>query len=136
MAGITSQGVTLSANSEEIANVTSISGPDQTAGQIDTTALDTAGGYRTFIGGFRDGGEMTLELNFDSTEDSHKEAAAGLKRYFNEGENETWTLTLSDSSVFSFDGAVTGLSGPNHGVDEVVTMSVTIKVSGAVTFPS
>lgn len=136
MAGITSQGVTLAANAVPIANVTSISGPNQTAGQIDTTALDTSGGYRTFIGGFRDGGEMTLELNYDSSEDSHKEAATGLKRYFNEGENESWTLTLSDSSAFTFDAAVTGIDGPNHGVDEVVTMSVTLKVSGAVTFPS
>lgn len=136
MAGITSEGVSLSANAEAIANVTSMSGPGMTAGQIDTTALDTTGGFRTFIGGFRDGGEITLDLNYDSTETSHQEDTGGLKRYFNEGGAETWTLTLSDSSVFSFDGIVTGLDGPNHGVDEVVTMSVTIKVSGDVTFPS
>lgn len=136
MAGVTSQGVSLEANSVAIANISSISGPTQSAGQIDVTALDTTGGYREFIAGFRDGGEVTFEFNYDGTATSHLEASTGLKRYFNEGNNETWTLTMSDATVITFDAAVTGLDGPNFGVDEAQTMSATLKVSGVVTMPS
>ena len=41
---------------EKQAEITGIAGPTMTRTTIDTTALDTTGGYMTFIGGLRDGG--------------------------------------------------------------------------------
>jgi hypothetical protein len=48
-----------------IGEVNSITGPNMSREFIDTTALDTSGGYRTFIPSFRDGGEITLDVNFE-----------------------------------------------------------------------
>jgi hypothetical protein len=45
-----------------IAEITSISGPNLTRGTIDVTNLDSTNGYREFIAGFRDGGEVTLSM--------------------------------------------------------------------------
>ena len=39
---------------DSLAEVNSIDGPGMTRDFIDTTALDTVGGYRTYIAGFRD----------------------------------------------------------------------------------
>jgi predicted secreted protein len=47
-----------------IAEVNSISGPSLSRDTIDVTSLDSTSGYREFIGGFRDGGEVSLEMNF------------------------------------------------------------------------
>src|SRR5574340_1676046 len=50
-----------------IGNINDIDGPNKTRKTIATTALDTLGGYETFIGGFRDGGSITLNMNFTNT---------------------------------------------------------------------
>ena len=47
-----------------IAEVGSITGPNLSRASIDVTSLDSTGGYREFIGSFRDGGELTFEMNF------------------------------------------------------------------------
>ena len=39
-----------------VAEIPSISGPNMTRDTIDVTDLDSTGGYREFIAGFRDGG--------------------------------------------------------------------------------
>ena len=47
-----------------IAEINSITGPSMTRETIDVTSLDSTGGYREYITGFRDGGEVTLVMNF------------------------------------------------------------------------
>ena len=49
---------------ENIAEINSITGPNKSRDTIDVTSLDSTGGYREFIGGFRDGGSVTLPMNF------------------------------------------------------------------------
>jgi predicted secreted protein len=47
-----------------LAEVTSITGPTMTRDFIDVTSLDSTGGYREFITGFRDAGTISLNMNF------------------------------------------------------------------------
>ena len=49
---------------DNIAEINSISGPNMSRDTIDVTSLDSTGGYREFIGGFRDGGTVQLAMNF------------------------------------------------------------------------
>ena len=44
-----------------MAGLTSINGLELSADTIDVTTLDSDGGYREFIGGFKDAGEVSLE---------------------------------------------------------------------------
>ncbi len=125
---ITGVGVVFNRNSVAVAGVNSISGPDKTRDTIDTTALDTAGGYRTFIGGFRDGGEITLTMNYEVV------GYTNLDTDFAATANQSYEIVLSDTgnTSYAFSGWVTSL-GMDIPLDDKVTMTVTIKVDGVIT---
>jgi hypothetical protein len=55
----------------EIANVTSISGPSISRNVYDVTAHDSTDSYMEFIGGLKDGGELSFDLNWDPGDQTH-----------------------------------------------------------------
>ena len=121
-------GSTSVENFTDIAEVNSISGPNMSRDTIDVTSLDSTGGYREFIAGFRDGGEVSLEMNFSlATYDT-------MKDDFEDEETHNYRIVLPDTGATTFDfaGLVTSL-GMAVPMDDKVTSSVTIKVSGQVT---
>lgn len=115
----------------DIAEVNSIDGPNMSRDTIDVTSLDSTGGYREFIGGFRDGGEVTLEMNFTLT------GYAQMKADFESSSRVNYQIVLPDSgaTTFDFSALVTSL-GTAIPMDDKVTSSVTIKISGQVTVSS
>ncbi len=124
-------GTVFKRNSVAVAEVNSISGPNITRGTIDVTSLDSTGGYREFIGGFRDGGEVTLNMNFtlDSYDDFKVDIEASTLK--------TYSIELPDTNTttFSFSALVTSL-GMAVPMDDKVTSDVTLKISGQVTLAS
>jgi len=115
---------------DAIAEINSISGPTMTRETIDVTSLDSTGGYREFIGGFRDGGTVQLAMNF--TEATY----AIMKADFEDSAEKNYDIVLitAESTYFSleFSGVVTECP-IEVTADDKVTSSVTIKVSGEVT---
>lgn len=111
-----------------IAEVNSISGPNKSRDTIDVTSLDSSGGYREFIGGFRDGGEVSLEMNF--TLDTYNT----LNDDFEDEASHNYQIVFGDTgaTTFQFAGYVTAI-GSNVPMDDKVTASITIKISGQVT---
>lgn len=114
-----------------IAEVNSITGPNATRNQIDATSLDSVDGYKEYIGGFRDGGEVTLNMNFTNQ-------TYGLMH--NDFEDDTlmnYYIVMPDTSAtrLDFSGFVQSL-GFSVPTDDKVTADVTIKVSGPVTLTS
>ena len=115
----------------DIAEINSINGPGMSRDTIDVTSLDSTGGYREFIGGFRDGGTVTLSMNF---------TRAGyelMKDDFESDILQNYEILLpdTDASSFEFEGLVTEL--PLSIVpDDKITADITIKVSGEVTLNS
>ena len=116
---------------EALAHVKSITGPSMTRNTIDVTALDTVGGYRTFIAGFRDAG--TLALNMIYTRDSYEL----MKTDFESDVIQNYQIVLPDTDTTSlaFEGLVTELP-LTIPTDDAVTADVTIKISGQVTLES
>lgn len=114
-----------------LAEINSINGPTKSRDTIDVTSLDSTGGYREFIGGFRDGGTVTLPMNF--TRDSYEL----MNNDFESDVIQNYEILLPDLEVtsFEFEGVVTelGLAVP---VDDKITADVTIKVSGKVVINS
>jgi len=114
-----------------IAEVTSISGPTMTRETIDVTSLDTTGGYREFIGGFRDGGTVQLSMNFTA-------ATYGIMKGDFEDDTDltkNYEILLKDPAgdySLEFAGVVTECP-IEVTADDKVTSTVTIKVSGEVT---
>ena len=116
---------------ENLAQVKSITGPGMSRGTSDTTALDTAGGYKTFIGAFRDAGTISAAMNF--TRDTYEQ----MKEDFESDTAQNYEIVLPDdeTTTLEFEGLVTELplSIPT---DDVITADVTIKISGSVTLDS
>jgi predicted secreted protein len=114
-----------------IAEVNSITGPGMTRDTIDVTSLDSTGGYREFITGFRDGGTVSLSMNMT------RDTWDLMMTDFESDVLQNYEIVLSDTENTSieFEGLVTEmpLSIP---ADDKVTMDVTIKISGAITVNS
>jgi predicted secreted protein len=109
-----------------IAEVKSISGPSMTRETIDVTNLDSTGGYREFIPSVRDGGTITLSMNF---------TYAGyviMKQDFQSDDIVNYEILLSDGTSIEFSGYVQDLP-LDVKFDDAVTSEVTIKISGMVT---
>ncbi len=112
---------------ENIANVKNITGPNKTRATLDTTSLDTLGGYRTFIAGLRDGGNVQFTLNF--TRGGYNKMNAD----FESDVKQNYEIYLSqdpEETSFEFEGLVTEL--PLNISEDIITCQVTIKVSGQV----
>ena len=123
-------GVTLetttSTGTLSIAYCRNIDGPSADINDVDTTTLDSTGGFRTFIAGLIDGGEVTTELMYDPTVESHKT----LGTRFKARTLHTWTITDPTTAAGSaFSGYIKSMSRAIP-LDDVVTCSVTFKVSG------
>lgn len=119
----------ISAVYEAVAEINDIGGPERSRQIIDATSLDSYGGYREFISGFRDGGNVTLTMNF---------TAASFEKFdedFDEDEARAYRIELPDAaeSVIDFNGLVTDtpLTIPT---DDKVTVRVTLKVTGPTIF--
>ena len=114
-----------------IAEVNSISGPSMTRETIDVTSLDSTAGYREFIAGFRDAGNLQLTMNFtEATYDL-------MKTDFEDDDAQNYEIVLPDDATTSleFEGLVIEcpLEIP---IDDKITSSVNIKITGAVTVNS
>ena len=110
---------------EDISEINSINGPTKSRDTIDTTSLDSTGGYREFIAGFRDGGTVSLSMNF--TRDTYEL----MNNDFESDVAQNYEIVLPDveNTTLEFVGFVTEvpLSIPT---DDKITADVTIKVSG------
>jgi len=111
-----------------IAEVSNIGGPELARDTIDVTSLDSTGGYREFIGGFRDGGEVSLSMNF--TIDTYNQ----MKTDYESDDAHNYQVVLPDTgaTTLEFAAFVTrlGLSVPT---DNKISADVTIKITGQVT---
>ena len=98
---------------------------------IDTTALDTTGGYRTFITGFRDAGQVTLNMNFT------RSTYEMMQTDFESASAQNYEIVLpdDDNTTLEFEGYVTELP-LSVTPDDKITANVTIKVSGQPTLNS
>lgn len=114
-----------------IAEVKNITGPGMARDFIDVSSLDSTGGYREFIGGFKDGGELTFSMNF--VFDGYND----MKTDFESSDVRDYEIVLPDTgeTTLSFSGYVTGLP-LNIVPDDAVTCDVTIKITGQVDLAS
>jgi len=113
-----------------MAEINTINGPTMTRAFYDVTSLDSVGGYREFIAGFRDAGEITLNMNF--TLDTYDDLLAD----FQSDSTRNYQVVMPDTGATTFDfaGLVTGV--PLTIPEEKITVDVTIKISGAITLSS
>lgn len=110
-----------------VAGLTSVGGVEKSADTLDTTTLDSDGGYRTFTGGFKDGGEVALS-GFFGPGDAGQLA---MDTAFESGIAESFEIIFPAAlgASWLFQGVVTAFSTGAE-LEDLVSFEATVKVSG------
>lgn len=116
-------------NFEELAEVVSIGGPNETADEIDVTHLRSDLGYREFVQSFKDGGELPLELNFIPGNSTQQNMDAD----FTSGTRKNRRITYPDGSYHSFFGWVKARGNSQTAVGNKLSRTYTVRIVGPVT---
>lgn len=126
------QGATITIDSVAVGQILSIDGPTMERTMVDTTNLGTST-LRTFIPGFGDGGELTIEAQFDNDDAGQQDVLESFEA--GSATAEAIVITTSDSDTFSFNAYVRSFS-ISQNMDEVNRVTMVLKVSGNVTHAS
>lgn len=121
-------GTKLMKGVQAIGGLTSIGGIEITADTIDVTTLDSDGGYREFIGGFKDGGEVPIEGFFDS----ENAGQIAMQTSLDAGIAEDYKITFptTPKAEWTFKAVVTGFKVGDVDVDGNIGFGATLKISG------
>jgi predicted secreted protein len=111
-----------------VAEVTNITPPAMSRDTVDATHEESPDGWREFIAGLKDGGEVSLDMNFvpDSAD-----ALAFMAEWDATGSSalKNRQIVFPDGSIFAFAAILTGYE-PDAPIDDKMAASVTLKVSG------
>lgn len=111
-----------------IAKVTSISGPARTRATIDVTAHDSPNQYMEYIGGLKDGGEVSLEINYDPADTTQD-----LDGDFDDVTARNYQIVIlpdtTDEVTWDFAGWLTELSD-EFPHDDKMARTLTVKITG------
>ena len=125
---VSSMGTTFQWNSEAVAEIKSITGPNQKVDTFDVTHYGSLNYYREFLATFIDGGEVGLDCNFIYTDTNGQVA---MYTDFQARNIKECVITLSDGTTLTFDALITNWVN-NQPLDGVLGLALTLKVSGEV----
>lgn len=117
-------------NFTTICEVRSLDGPTLTTDILDVTNHCSQGGVREFKAGLIDPGEISFEMAYVPGDPAHEQllsdqVARRIRNY-----RIVWPVNIR---TFGFQGIITGLPF-TFPIDEVVTASVTVKLTGLPNF--
>jgi predicted secreted protein len=114
----------------QIANVRNISGPGFSLDTVDVTSHDSVDGWEEHIPTFLRSGEITLDILYVPTEDTH-DAGAGLLKRMVDKTKTNFRLVFPDASAttWTFAAYVVGFE-PSAPHDDALTASVRVKPTG------
>ena len=120
-----------------IMGIKSISGPSIARDTHDTTWMGSPSGWREFIGGLVDAGEVSFEANWLPREATQGQDEGGLMAEFDKTSCDSrgnWRITLpvcagEPDGYLEFAGILTG-QNIEIPMDDLMSFSGTIKVSG------
>lgn len=120
--------ISISAVMTNIPWATAITMPGITFDTVDVTTNTSPNGFREFITGLADGGEVTFTINYHDDEPTHQELweaqqARELVPF------QVAMPQFETNNLFDFDAYVTGLP-INSPIDSQVTQDVTLKITG------
>jgi len=125
---VASMGTTLKKGTTTVAELTSIDGVSVSMDTVETTTLDTVGGYRTFINGLKDAGEVSISGHFAYA--SHNTMMVD----FESGASASYTIEFPDKAAttgtkWTFTAIVTAF-GTSVDLEDLISFEATLKISG------
>jgi len=114
-----------------VAEIVELTPPAMSRDDIDVSNNDSSDGYREFIPGWRDGGEVSAKANWLPTNTTQAySSASGLHGQFNDNVKHNYRIVLPSSLItISFSGFLTAFE-PDLPLEEQAQLSFTIKISG------
>lgn len=124
-------GTVLKRGITPIAQVDAISGPGLSLDTEDVTTHDSDDGWEEVVGTILRSGELTLDVLYDPSEDTHKHSSGGLLHDMTERNATTYTLEFPTSPMvaWTFTALVTGFD-PDAPHSGALRASVTMKLTG------
>jgi predicted secreted protein len=123
--------LTYSTGSKVVGEITSMTAPELTQDTIEMTSHDSTDRYREFIGGLRDGGELTISGNSVPAD----EGQAQILTHFDADDAQELVITFPDSSNWTFNAICTAAAPVTEATtDGKLEFSGTFKITGSPTF--
>jgi len=114
-----------------VADLTSIGEIGLESDEIDVTTLDSTGGYKEYIAGFKDAGEVSLG-GIIKSEDAMETMLALAEAQ----SVEEWTVETASGSTWVFDGFVKIFKEGEATVEGVRGFTASIRISGQPVYTS
>lgn len=127
MAKSKSVGTKFNIGTEAVGGLSSIGGVEISSETTDVTALDNTTGYKEYLGGFKDGGEVPLEGFLDGEDKGQSAMYTAM-----ESQDETEFSIVFPARIgktWKFKGIVTKFA-TSAAVGDAVKFSASVKVSG------
>ena len=115
-------------NTKVIGSLTSVGEISPDSEELDATCLDSSGGYREFLQGFKDSGELTLSGYLDPA----KTGQAQMMTLYGTGTLGYFWVTFPDQATVAFNAYVKSFTVGAADVDGIVGFGTTLRVSGLV----
>ena len=112
-----------------LAEVTNVTPPSISRDAVDASHMQSPNAWREFISGMKDGGEVSLELNFVPG----GPAVTTIVALFAIKQSMPCKITFPNGEMWTFDGIVTGFE-PEAPLDDKMVATVTFKVTGQPNF--
>lgn len=123
-------GTLLKMGATTVAEITDIGGPDLARDSIEVTHHQSPNAWREKIKGLKDGGEVSITINYIPTNATHN-VAAGLLGDFAVNTLSTWSIVWPDTgaTTWSFPGFISAFS-PKAPIDDKLSADITITITG------
>ena len=123
-------------NFTKVVEIIDISGPSMSRDVIDVTNQDSTDGWREFVPGLRDGGEVGITANWIPVSGT-QDGTTGVLSKFRDDILHNWQIITADDGSsgtmdIDFAAVVTSFS-PTLPLTEQGKLDFTLKISGAVT---
>ena len=109
----------------KIANLTSIGEIGVESEEIDSTDLDSPNGYKEFIAGSKDAGEVPIAGNIKDESNVEKMLALAESQSV-----EEWTVTYPSGAKWVFNAFVKSFKDGEKTTDGLATFTATLRISG------
>lgn len=134
MAATRAQGTTLKftpagGTQVVVGKLTSVGEIAPEAEEVDITTLESTGGYREYMQGFRDSGELEI-TGFHDADDAGQTA---LRTAFASGASGAFEVKFPDDTAVTFLGFIKSHTIGSAEVDGAIGFGAVIRISGAVT---
>ena len=112
-----------------VGEILSIGAPSLSRDVIDATHMGSVEGWREFIAGLKDGGEVTVDIQSKPSSTGYQALVAD----FDNDSPESYAIDFPDGWSWTFSAFITGLETSDPLEDKIET-SATFKITGKPTF--